>query len=453
MLARWSALLLAFVVACGRIGYEGRSNEGEPEAADDPVIAAEAEAPVPNDEPVPLEPCGDYPYGDGADGAFEVRFESTVRVNPAIVLEGGAAAGLSELSVVDFPEPLREGAALLFWQAQGPQVSARGETTPFDVDAPPGVGYYEVRRVASLEGDRAILCTPLSRGYGAGAQVVAVPQFSEVSITQESVLAARSWTGAAGGIVALMVQQTFRLEGQVSALAQGYRGAEYVNVSGEGCGPAFESAAGEGAGLGYNDGIGGSQNRGTGGGGADCNNDGGGGGGNAGMGGTGGLRDGLTPSMGGRSQTTSQAHLLLGGGGGAGAGDNSIGTSGAAGGGAVWIRAQAITGRGGIDASGGEPETAGGDGGGGGGSGGTIDTASDAFSIDCAMVRAAGGAGAAAGFGHGVGGGGGGGFVRIAVTAGAPEPCLPDVSGGPTGATGNPGTAGSAGVAQVSDGG
>ncbi|WP_189069651.1 DUF11 domain-containing protein [Deinococcus radiotolerans] len=129
--------------------------------------------------------------------------------------------------------------------------------------------------------------------------------------------------------------------------------------------------------------------------------------------------------LGGVGITPDATRLIVGGGGGAGDSNNSSdnpGTaqnSGGTGGGAVFIRAQALTGTGLISANGQDAQSAGRDAAGGGGAGGVIALALGAGTVN-ASLQVRGGAGANSGLPlrggetQGTGGGGGGGAVLLA---------------------------------------
>lgn len=129
--------------------------------------------------------------------------------------------------------------------------------------------------------------------------------------------------------------------------------------------------------------------------------------------------------LGGAGIIPDATRLLVGGGGGAGDSNNSADTpgtgqnSGGAGGGAIFIRAQALTGTGLISANGQDGQAAGRDAAGGGGAGGVIALALGAGPVNAAL-QVRGGAGGnsglplRAGETQGTGGGGGGGAVLLA---------------------------------------
>lgn len=315
-------------------------------------------------------------------------------------------------------------------------------------------------------------------------QVIRVPQYASATMGN---LTASAWNGTTGGILAFDVAGNLNLGGgtaNVSGL--GFRGGGGRQLQGDtGLPPLLNTdfvlpatrtvngSKGEGiAGTprfifdpttigiidtgveGYTAGSYGRGAPGTAGGGStDGNpsnneeNSGGGGGGNGGNGGIGGRSwnsDLPTGGFGaGRFRLAATERLVMGGGGGAGTTNNGTGTpgagvasSGAPGGGMVFLRTGTVSGTGTILANGSNALDVANDGGGGGGAGGSI-LATARTSLAGLTLTANGGRGGSPIFDepHGPGGGGGGGVIVSTPGANAPTP-----SGGPGGLTGNPAT-------------
>jgi uncharacterized repeat protein (TIGR01451 family) len=339
-------------------------------------------------------------------------------------------------------------------------------------------------------------------------QVVLIPQYTTATLT--STLVATPWNGSIGGVLALDASGTLTLNGAtVSVDGRGFRGGAGMQFNGGVGGantdyvqsapatytgalengvdaPKGEGVAGtpfwvESGGTFANGnssypsgtaGVDGSMARGApangGGGGTDADqtansqNAGGGGGGNGGNGGFGGDSWNSNLSVGGEGGAAFPAtinRLAMGGGGGAGTRNNSPGiaqaSSGAAGGGIIIIRAQALSGTATLTANGASAfNGTANDAGGGGGAGGSIVVLSASGGESGFTLQAQGGRGGDAwdtqaytlANRHGPGGGGGGGVVLI---SGAPASI--SVNGGDPGTTLNPGvtygaTAGAAGA-------
>jgi len=328
-------------------------------------------------------------------------------------------------------------------------------------------------------------------------QVVLVPQYSSATLNAGTTTAA-AWNGSTGGILALDVSGQLNLGGgTVSVNGLGFRGGAGMQLQGGGgantdylqTAPAtyagaaeagWDAPKGEGiagtpayvefnstfsaTGTGYPSGtagIDGSMARGApgnaGGGGTDGHpnganpggndqNAGGGGGGNGGSGGFGGdswNSNVVSGGEGGSSFPATIDRIALGGGGGAGTRNNSpadnLASSGSAGGGIIFIRAQSFTGTATVTANGAAAYigTAN-DAGGGAGAGGTIVMLAAAGGEGGLTLQANGGRGGDAwdtdpyslADRHGPGGGGGGGVVFV---SGAPASV--SVSGGANGTT------------------
>jgi len=326
-------------------------------------------------------------------------------------------------------------------------------------------------------------------------QVVRVPQYT--TATMGATLAAATWNGTTGGILAIDVAGDLALgSATVSVNGVGFRGgaglerdgggaatpADYRNVvgtnahgaKGEGIAGTPEWVLDGGANTdvgpqGYPNGDFARGAPGTaGGGGTDGapsvnqDNSGGGGGANWGRGGNGGntwASNLARGGFGGGPFYDSPGRIVLGSGGGAGSRNNSSGiaSAGAAGGGIVLVRAGRLTGTGTITANGAAAfnDTAN-DGGGGGGAGGSIVILTRGGGFGGLTVAANGGRGGDAwrtqapggfpGERHGPGGGGGGGFIALngtpatsSVTGGAPgiSTTANDTFGAQSGAPGN----------------
>ena len=339
-------------------------------------------------------------------------------------------------------------------------------------------------------------------------QVVLVPQYTTVTL---GALTASPWNGSTGGILALDVAGQLNLGGaSVSVDGLGFRGGAGLQLNGGAGGtnadylfpsPAtyagtvengVDASKGEGvagtpewvesggtylqtAAVGYPSGtagVDGSMAHGApanaGGGGTDGDsalndqNAGGGGGANGGSGGFGGNSWNTNLSDGGEGGANFPAtidRIAMGGGGGAGTRNNSDGdnlaSSGAAGGGIIFIRAFSLTGSATLTANGANAHNlTANDSGGGGGAGGTIVVLSANGGEGGLTLQANGGTGGNAWSSqaytlanrHGPGGGGGGGVILVSGT-----PASVSVNGGANGLTLNPGvpygsTPGNAGI-------
>lgn len=391
-------------------------------------------------------------HGSGKDGPLEVV--SPVVVNGYAAVAAIAPAGTRVLTVESVGE-MTVGAAVIVWQTAGLSPPTPGEDAPIKPEADSPLGRYTFARVVSIDASKVTLDRALPFGVlASGAQLVRVPEHTDVTVKAGGALVAKPWDGRSGGIVAMLASGTLTNDGAIHADGVGFRGGPgfgqigYVEKCADLSGPVDGGFSARGEGLATAafvpdasapGAIGGSGNVANGGGGGDCHNAGGGGGGNGGQGGRGGVsfdNDRVVGGHGGAQIAAGLAERLwLGGGGGAGHGDDdpdeSLGVGGA-GGGVVFVSAGAVAGGGELRAEGAAGATAIINGGGGGGAGGSVWVAVDG-TLTCGRVSARGGAGgaspstSASGLRFGPGGGGAGGRVRVSSRGGA---CPLDAAGG-----------------------
>ncbi|MDX2010636.1 MAG: hypothetical protein SFW67_10615 [Myxococcaceae bacterium] len=346
--------------------------------------------------------------GDGKDGPLDVTSAGVV-VNRHSPLAADAAAGDARLTVVD-ATPFRAGMTVLVVQSRLKSDGERGR-----------VGEFSVHTVERVVGPVLELTQALTRAWRLDeAQVVTVPEYTDVTVAEGASLVAPRWDGRSGGVLAFFVAGRLRNDGTVSASGAGLRGGAAVDVpeSEQGCTREDERAPrgserGEGALQGASVGLTGRGFNDSGGGGGICRTSGGGGGAGLGQGGQGGVSDDGRRDVGGLGGEALTARgLHLGGGGGAANGAAGMGRNGGRGGGAVFVRARSLDGIGAFVANGeagGSTATRQGAGGGGGGAGGIVVEVVDDARCTMLAVGGAGGAGTT----HGPGGGGGGGQVSL----------------------------------------
>lgn len=389
-----------------------------------------------------------FGLGNGQHGRLQVTAAGTV-INASTPLLAEAAAGATELSVAE-ASVFAAGELVLVLQVgdEQPFESLRAAVDELEV-RDSGAGRWELARVAEV-GTRVLrLSAPLVNRFASVSQVVRVPEYTDVHVLNEASLRARPWDGRSGGVLAFLATGTVINQGSLEVDGLGFRGgsaesgvatalfdcaAEDGTASAGGGARKGEGLAGRGEGI-PRSGYGRLAN---GGGGGNCHDAGGGGGGHVGPGGQGGRssQEKLERDVGGRGgsalrYTRAQERLLFGGGGGAGI----EGTAGGAGGGIVFVRAQAIAGpgsRGVITANGLDALSASAvhGGGGGGGAGGTVHVRV-AQKFGCTVLSANGGAGAFSDISPG--GGGGGGLLFIQAEGGVPAGCAATSSAGAAG--------------------
>jgi excisionase family DNA binding protein len=353
--------------------------------------------------------------GDGSDGAVTYSSDTTVNDDSQTYygLEAVSSTGASGQATIGVASTtnLAAGDEVLVIQIQGA-----------------GAGNYEFRDIASVVADTSVTFTEnLSYTFiedaTSAAQLVEVPQFTNVSVTSSAFISPPSWNGSTGGIMVMRVSGTFLCDTTddcIVADGDGFRGG----ASSE----AGDAQQGEGVGGQSNTNI---RNwNSPGGGGRAATGGGGGGGSNTRVGSGGTIAGGGTAGQNGRAiAPLNYTKLYLGAGGGGGGDDSDIaGTDGGAGGdggGIAFISgSQMIIADSDVDGlhSNGENGNIDGaptnDGGGGGGGAGGIlifrfDNWANMDGLDDNMVEADNGtAGAASGAG-GAGGGGGDGFGLV----------------------------------------
>jgi hypothetical protein len=338
-----------------------------------------------------------------ADGGDAVQYSAVALSGDTVTLATSPAPGC-----------LTPGDAVLLSNRQG----APGASTH--------VGSYEFLVVSDVAGSTVRFTTSKFGTYGetgddglgvaAGTQRVVlqrVPQYSDVTVTSTGRLTARAWDGTLGGVLALRVAGSLRLDGTITMDGKGFAGGTATTTDGA-TGQSGESIEGAGAAAGINLGGGGGGRGDAGGSGCDGYGLPGGGGGHAAPGGL-PASPACDPSLGaagGESYGDPLGSVFhLGSGGGAGGasrtpGENPPGGEGGAGGGVIVIFAGQAVGTGTLSAMGlpGQGDTSGNEcsgssttdcwdasGPGGGGAGGTVIMRSPTVSVG--TLRVTGGPG------------------------------------------------------------
>jgi large repetitive protein len=379
----------------------------------------------------------DIGLGDGHFGSKQITGEEVVNSYAAITAD--VAAGATSIEIENAaPIP---GDAVLVWQTVSRQSIANAE--PIDLAAY-DAGFYQVVRVTNVGAGangaaKLELARPLEHAFEArGGQVVRIAEYTDLTVVKNAKLKAQPWDGRRGGIVAIFVNGSLRVDGAIDVDGAGLRGgvtylgpfifncgmkldgqpAAGYAAKGEGLVTALYRAASDGDPASAPGGRGNST---TGGGGGHCHNSGAGGGGNGGSGGNGGREwtetgdGGANGGLGGSALVYSvKQRLVLGGGGGAGERHDRLDTSGARGGGAVFARARSLDVTGTIHANGATAISTDHDGAGGGGAGGTLAFFVTEQATCESIVTANGGNGGSSTYSYvGPGGGGGGGHVFL----------------------------------------
>lgn len=360
---------------------------------------------------------------------------------------------------------------ILIIQMKGATINSSNSSSFGNITAVSNAGNYEFATICGFYNDTILLKADFVNSYDVAGlmQVVKIPSYTNVTITDS--LKAQAWdaTTGKGGVLALEASGTVTLNSGITASGAGFNGGVYNNFGGT-CSSFFPATAfyydyvadGFGSGAYKGEGIAdyvtakhyGKGKQANGGGGGNNHNAGGAGGGNYGSGGNGGNQTGLScngtnagsggASLSSYGYTTINNKIFMGGGGGAGHANNDQGVGGGNGGGIVIISCNTLDAGGHtIEANGMQPFNqnnlpgiyeANGDGGGGGGAGGIVII--DATTVtNNITAEAKGGVGNNSGFQTqctGPGGGGGGGVVWLSSNS-IPGNVTASVNGGANG--------------------
>ena len=212
-------------------------------------------------------------FGDGSDGA---RTFSTHTTDTPIDSPASGVSGSANLTATN--PAFGTGQRILIHQSRGTNAGA-----------------WEMNEIQAYSAGTMTTVTPLANTYmtsGANAaQVLVVPQYTDLTVNAGVTVTAKAWNGSTGGIFAVLVNGIATIDGTISASARGYRGGQRGTQSGPG--PAGNNDAGQGEGTAGPGATNGTYTRNGSGGGAGTGSSplGGGGGGNDGTG-SGGEGDG-----------------------------------------------------------------------------------------------------------------------------------------------------------------
>lgn len=351
---------------------------------------------------------------------------------------------------------LSPGVKVLIIQAKGATINTSNTSSFGNISALNNAGNYEFNYICGVSGNTILLQYELLRSYdvGGSVQLIPVPQYNSVTVTDTVRAAAWNSATGTGGVLVLEARDTVFLNSVMDASGRGFSGgtllnntncvwstnvADFVLPAVPADANSSSSKKGEGIADFITNGEYGRGKQANGGGGGNNHNTGGAGGSNYGTGGNGGERSnetffqchGASPGVGGLSlsgqgYSAANNRIFMGGGGGAGHQNNSVGTPGGNGGGIIILVANTIYNNSGkLLANGGAPYNpacanplnAEGDGGGGGGAGGTIVLHVQQIVNGELSAEVKGAAGSSAGWATnnctGPGGGGGGGVIWV----------------------------------------
>ena len=233
------------------------------------------------------------------------------------------------------------------------------------------------------------------------AQIVVIPQYTNITVNNGITWSAKAWTGTVGGILLAVANGTITSTGTTSGSARGF-----VGGAGEGAGTDIGNC-GEGTG-GASAGQQAANGNGGGAGDVGASGDASGAGGGNGTSGTSGTGNGSSSGGGGvggsTAGTADLTTMVMGGGGGSGKSDDSTTGDGGTGGAIIFLSSTDLIVTGAIVSAGGNG-SASGQAGSGGGAGGSILLKAQTATLGTALITAPGGSG---GDSVGVDGGAGG---------------------------------------------
>ena len=242
------------------------------------------------------------------DGSKTITAANTI-VNEFTTLISHANAGNSSITVANatlnsngrFPGPLASGDMIMIIQMQGASINGSvSDSTWGTITGYNNCGLYEFMEVFEIPNDSTInLACPLQNNYTSNGkvQVIRVPRYSSLVISNGGILTTTTWNGSTGGVMSIEVNGSTVIDngGSINVTGLGFRGGGVENTSSHPSSIVYTSLDGKDGGekgesiAGYKaeyDAFGGRFSRGApanAGGGGNAHNAGGGGGANAGV--------------------------------------------------------------------------------------------------------------------------------------------------------------------------
>lgn len=152
--------------------------------------------------------CG---LGSGADGALIVPVGMTQTINQLASPVTGNK--LTNQLTVASTTGMAKGQILFIHQTQGS-----------------GAGNSELNQIVELNATTVTLARALTTDYSTGAQAVVVPQYTNVTVSATATLTAPAWDGMKGGILVFLASGAVNVDGTLSMLGRGFRGAGMSGV-------------------------------------------------------------------------------------------------------------------------------------------------------------------------------------------------------------------------------
>ncbi|RME56020.1 MAG: hypothetical protein D6795_02145, partial [Deltaproteobacteria bacterium] len=166
--------------------------------------------------------------GSGKDGDVTID-EAGVVINAYTHLVGNADAGTSAI-VVEDASGFEDGDEILILQSAAPETE---------------IGFFAFHQGIEVSANTITLDRPLDHTFLSDrldgndpriTQVIKVPNYHTLTVTQFGSITGKAWDGRSGGVVAFRVQETLTVErnGLIAASAIGYRGGAAIPEQGKG---------------------------------------------------------------------------------------------------------------------------------------------------------------------------------------------------------------------------
>ncbi len=158
-------------------------------------------------------------------------------------LEGALVVAEAD-TVVNFSTPVLSASvpagSVSFELGSAAELTVGDEVLIIQMQHPNAAGVHEFAVVASLDGARVTVATPLTNTYSSGtfesqsavaAQLVRVPHYTTVTVQGGASLTCPAWDGYRGGVVAFRATGDVVVHGSITASAKGFRGGPQQPVN------------------------------------------------------------------------------------------------------------------------------------------------------------------------------------------------------------------------------
>ncbi|VAW41832.1 hypothetical protein MNBD_GAMMA01-1050, partial [hydrothermal vent metagenome] len=183
----------------------------------------------------------------GKDGDFTVTgnqvvnyFTGLTAVNTVggVTLTVSNINDLNDIAAIYNTAALSTGDLIMLYQSQGAGFADNGNTATYGTFNLNSAGRYEIYEVISVAGNDVVvaengtLCNSNSLIYTYDlplTQVIRVPQFENLTVNGGDSIITTAWNGSRGGVVAIDVNVTLTVNGEITAAAGGFRGGVIEN--------------------------------------------------------------------------------------------------------------------------------------------------------------------------------------------------------------------------------